>query len=44
MFLDLFISTDALYVTGGFSAHYQEHITVHIASGMVNCNDRIKWI
>ena len=31
-FLDLFISTDALHVSGGSSAHHQEHITVHTAS------------
>jgi hypothetical protein len=41
-FLDLFISTDALHVSDGFSAHHQEHITVHTASGIVNCNDRFK--
>ena len=35
-FLDLFISTDALYVSGGSSAHHQEDITVHTASGIVN--------
>ena len=35
-FLDLFISTDALLVLGGSSAHHQEHITVHRASGIVN--------
>jgi len=35
-FLDLFIFTDALHVSGGFSAHHQEHITVHTASGIVN--------
>jgi hypothetical protein len=34
-FLDLFISTDALYVSGGSSTHHQEHITVHITSGIV---------
>ena len=28
-FLDLFISTDALHVSGGCLAHHQEHITVH---------------
>jgi len=28
-FLDLFISTDALHISGGFSAHHQEHTTVH---------------
>ena len=36
MFLDLFISTDALHVSGGSSAHHQEHITVHTDSGTVN--------
>jgi len=35
-FLDLFISTDALHVSGGSSAHHQEHKTVHTASGIVN--------
>jgi hypothetical protein len=35
-FLDLFISTDALHVSGGFSAHHQEYTTVHTASGIVN--------
>ena len=35
-FLDLFISTDALQVSGDSSAHHQEHITVHTASGIVN--------
>jgi hypothetical protein len=35
-FPDLFIFTDALQVSGGFSAHHQEHITVHTASGIVN--------
>jgi len=34
-FLDLFIFTDALHVSGGSSAHHQEHITVHTASGIV---------
>jgi len=34
-FLDLFISTDALHVSGGSSAHHQEHITAHTASGIV---------
>jgi hypothetical protein len=43
-FLDLFISTDALHVSGGPSAHHQEHITVYTASGIVNSNDRVKWI
>ena len=35
-FLVLFISTDSLHVSGGSSAHHQEHITVHTASGIVN--------
>jgi hypothetical protein len=34
--LDLFIFTDALHVSGGSSAHHQEHITVHTDSGIVN--------
>jgi len=35
-FLDLFISTDPLHVSGSSSAHHQEHKTVHTASGIVN--------
>jgi len=35
-FLNLFISTDALHVSGGSSAHRQEHITVNTASVIVN--------
>jgi len=35
-FLNLFIFTDAIHVSGGSSAHHQEHITVHTASGIVN--------
>ena len=35
MFLDLFISANTLYVSGGSSAHHQEHKTVHTASGIV---------
>jgi hypothetical protein len=35
-FLKLFISKDALHVSGGFSAHHHEHITVHTASDIVN--------
>jgi len=35
LFLNLFILTDALHVSGGSSAHHQEHITVHTASGIV---------
>ena len=34
-FLNLFIFTDALHVSGGSSAHHQEHKTVHTASGIV---------
>jgi len=34
--LDLFISKDALHVSGRSSAHHQEHTTVHTASGIVN--------
>jgi hypothetical protein len=33
--LDLFIFTAVRHVSGGFSAHHQEHITVHTASGIV---------
>jgi len=33
-----FISTYALHVSGGSSAHHQEYITVHTASGIVNQN------
>jgi hypothetical protein len=32
-FLDLFISKDAVHVSGGSSAHHQEHTTVQTASG-----------
>jgi len=35
MFLDLFIFTHALHVSGDSSAHHQEHTTVHTASGIV---------
>ena len=35
-FLNLFISTDALHVSGCSYAHHQEHVTVHTASGIVN--------
>ena len=35
-FLNLFISTDALHVSGSSSAHHHEHITVHTASCTVN--------
>jgi hypothetical protein len=33
-FLDLSIFTNALYVSGGSSAHHQEHITARTASGV----------
>jgi len=33
--LNLFIFIDALHVSGGSFAHYQEHITVYTASGIV---------
>jgi hypothetical protein len=36
MFLHLFISTDALHVSGGSSAHHQEHLTVHTALRIAN--------
>jgi hypothetical protein len=29
-----FITVSALHVSGGFSAHHQEHKTVHTASGV----------
>ena len=35
-FLDLFVSADALHVSGGSSAHHQEHKTVRTASSFVN--------
>jgi hypothetical protein len=35
-FFYLFIFTDALHVSGGSSAHHQEHITVQTASDIVN--------
>jgi len=41
-FFNLFVFTDALQVSDGSSAHHQEHITVHTASGIVNCNERVK--
>jgi hypothetical protein len=33
-FLDLFISTDPLHVSGGSSSHHQEHINMYTASGI----------
>jgi len=35
-FLNSFIFTDDLHVSGGSSAHHQEHTTVNTASGIVN--------
>ena len=35
-FLDLFIFTNNLHVSGGSFAHHQEHVTVHTTSGIVN--------
>ena len=45
-FLDLYISTDALHVSVRSSAHHQEHITVHTASGIVNqyCCLLLSWM
>jgi hypothetical protein len=44
-FFDLFIFTDAICVSGGSSAHHQENITVHTASGIVNqyCCWLVQW-
>jgi hypothetical protein len=36
IFLNLFTFTDVLHVSGGFSNHHQEYMTVHTASGIVN--------
>jgi len=35
-FIDLFIFTNAVHVSGGSYTHHQEHITVHTASVIVN--------
>jgi hypothetical protein len=35
-FLDLFIFTEDLHVSGGFSAHHQENVTVRTASDIFN--------
>jgi hypothetical protein len=35
-FLNLFISKDALHVSGGSFTHHQEHTTVQTALGIVN--------
>ena len=35
LFIYLFISADALQVSGGSCAHHQEHVTVHTTSGIV---------
>ena len=44
--LNLFISTDAGHVSRSSSAHHQEHITVHTASGIVNqyCCLLLSWM
>jgi hypothetical protein len=34
-FLDLFISKDALHVSGGSFAHHQEHTAVQTTTGIV---------
>ena len=46
MLLLLYISTDALHVSGGSSANHQEYITVYTASGIVNqyCCLLLSWI
>jgi len=36
LFLNLFIFTDTVHVSGGSSAHHQEHITEYTALGIVN--------
>jgi len=36
MFLEFIYFTYAAHVSGSFSAHHQEHISVHTASGIVN--------
>ena len=45
-FIYLFISTDVLHVSGGSSAHHQEYIPVHTASGIVNqyCCLLLSWM
>ena len=45
-FLNLFICTDVLHVSGGSSVHHQEHITVHTASGIVSqyCCWLLSWM
>jgi len=43
-FLDSLVSKDALRVSGGSSTHRQEHTTVHTASDIVNCDDRVKYV
>ena len=45
-FLNLFISTGAVHVSGGSSNHHLEHITVHTASGIVNqyCCLLLSWM
>ena len=45
-FINLFFSTEALHVSGGSSAHHQEHTTVHTASDIVNqyCCLLLPWM
>ena len=45
-FLDLFISTDAVHVSGDSSPRHQEHITVHTSSGIVKqyCCLLLSWM
>jgi len=45
-FLNLFISTESLNVSGCPSAHQQEHVTVHTAPGVVNkyCSLLLAWM
>jgi len=37
IFLNLFIFTGAVHVSGGSSAHHQEHITAHITAAAASC-------
>ena len=45
-FLNLFISTGAVHVSGGSSTHHQERVTVHTASGIVDryCCLLLAWM
>ena len=44
-FVNLFSSQDVPHVSGGSSAHHQDHKTVHTASGIVNqhCRLLVSW-